>query len=96
MKKTIRWDPKKSSWLKRNLERGGVSFEECAMLIAEGRILDSITNPSANHSDQNVFVLEINGYVYLVPYVENDAEIFLKTLYPSRKFTALYLNGITK
>ena len=36
-------------------------------------------------------MLEIGGYAYLVPYVETDEEIFLKTVYPSRKFTEIYL-----
>jgi len=91
MSKIIKWDLKKSAWLKVSSERGGVGFEECVVLIEAGKILDSIDNLSSNHSDQKAFVLEIGGYVYLVPYVETDEEIFLKTIYPSRKFTAIYL-----
>jgi len=33
----------------------------------------------------------IEDYAYLVPYVENDQEIFLKTVIPSRKATKQYL-----
>ena len=91
MNKTIKWDLKKSAWLKASSERGGVGFEECVVLIEAGKILDSIDNPSSNHPDQKAFVLEISGYAYLVPYVETDEEIFLKTVYPSRKFTEIYL-----
>ncbi len=91
MRKIIRWDLKKSAWLKANTERGGIGFEECVVLIEAGQILDSIDNPGSNHPDQKVFVLEIDNYVYLVPYIETDEEIFLKTLYPSRKHTAIYL-----
>jgi hypothetical protein len=36
-------------------------------------------------------VVEIQNYAYLVPCVENDEEIFLKTMIPSRKATAKYL-----
>ena len=90
MSKVIRWELKKSAWLKASAERGGIGFEECAVLIEAGQILDSIDNPSANHLDQKIFVLEINSYVYLVPYVETEEEIFLKTLYPIRKHTAIY------
>ncbi len=90
--KIIRWDIKKSTWLRGSSARGGIGFEECVVLIEAGQILDSIDNPSANHSCQKVFVLDIDSYVYLVPYVETDAEIFLKTLYPSRKHTAIYLS----
>ena len=91
MSKIIKWDAKKSAWLKANSERGGTGFEECVILIEAGQILDSIDNPSNNHSDQKAFVLDIDGYAYLVPYVETEEEIFLKTLYPSRKYTAIYL-----
>ena len=91
MNKTIKWDLKKSAWLKASSERRGVGFEECVVLIEAGQILDSIDNPSSNHPDQKTFVLEIGGYAYLVPYVETDEEIFLKTVYPSRKLTAIYL-----
>ena len=38
-----------------------------------------------------MLVLRINDYAYAVPYVETDGEIFLKTVFPSRKHTALYL-----
>jgi len=91
MDKKIKWDIKKSNWLEAHTERGGIGFEECAILIEAGQILDSISNPSSNHIDQKTFVLEIDEYVYLVPYIETEEEIFLKTLYPSRKFTSIYL-----
>jgi hypothetical protein len=38
-----------------------------------------------------MYVIEINNYAYCVPFVETDSEIFLKTVFPSRKFTAIYL-----
>ena len=49
-------------------------------------ILDSV-----NYPNQKIFVLEIDNYVYLAPFVENEDEIFLKTIIPSRKFTKKYL-----
>ncbi|MCH9852943.1 MAG: toxin [Alphaproteobacteria bacterium] len=91
MRKIIRWNAEKSLQLRRLYERGNIGFEECASLIEAGKILDVIDNPSQHHSEQKVFVLEIDNYAYLVPYVENDEEIFLKTLYPCRKNTAHYL-----
>lgn len=91
MSKTVTWDSKKSNWLRNETKRGGIGFEECAVLIEAGQILDSIPNPSSNYPDQRVFILRIDDYVYLVPYVESDTEIFLKTMYPNRKLTALYL-----
>jgi len=42
---------------------------------------------------QKMFIVEINNYAYLVPFVENEKEIFLKTIIPSRKATKEYLKG---
>ena len=91
MNKMIRWNPEKAKQIRDNSTRGGVSFEECAVVIESGNILDTIDNPSANHPNQGIYVLEIEGYAYSVPFVEGEDEIFLKTMFPSRKLTALYL-----
>ena len=37
-----------------------------------------------------MYVFEIDNYAVIVPYVENDFEIFLKTAFPSRKYTKKY------
>ena len=39
----------------------------------------------------NAYVVLIEDYVYLVPYVESENGIFLKTIIPSRKATKHYL-----
>ena len=89
--KTIRWNTEKAKWLKDQPGRNNIGFEECAVLIEAGDILDDIANPSTNFPDQRAFVLAVEGYVYLVPYVYGDDGIFLKTVFPNRKMTALYL-----
>ena len=38
-----------------------------------------------------MFIININNYAYLVPFVEDEKEIFLKTIIPSRKATKKYL-----
>lgn len=91
--KAVRWNTDKATWLKDNPDRHKVGFEECAVLIEAGQIIDDIDNPSANFPQQKAYVLAIEDYVYLVPYVETDDEIFLKTVFPSRKLTALYLGN---
>ena len=71
-----------------------VSFEDAIFHIEHGGLLDDIAHPNAsNYPNQRIFVISIREYVYLVPYVERDDEIFLKTIIPSRKFTKLYLGG---
>jgi len=42
---------------------------------------------------QQIHVIEMEGYVYLVPFVESEDEVFLKTIIPSRKATKTHLGG---
>jgi hypothetical protein len=91
MARQIIWSEEKTAVLLSDPTRGGVGFEECVVAIAAEWILDVVQNPSNNHPSQKVFILEINAYAYCVPFVESGTEIFLKTVFPSRKFTALCL-----
>jgi len=85
------WNSEKNQQL--IVERGR-SFEEAVFYIQNGGLLDDVVHPNAkNYPQQRIFIVCINDYVYLVPYVESDEEIFLKTIIPSRKFTRLYLGG---
>ena len=83
--KVVRWDSEKNIILKR--ERG-IGFEIIESMIEEGNIIDIIAHPT--RSNQQIFVLEINDYVITVPFVENETEIFLKTLFKSRKLNKKY------
>lgn len=86
--KSFLWDPDKNSWLK--LVRG-VSFEEVLFHIEAGDILDILEHPNAErYPGQKIYVVLIDDYVCLVPFVESDDEIFLKTIIPSRKATRAY------
>ena len=69
-------------------QKRGVSFEEIAYLIESGQILGIEDNPSK--SNQKIYILEIDNYAFIVPFVEQDDEIFLKTAFPSRKYTKRY------
>ncbi|MDD5072555.1 MAG: toxin [Candidatus Omnitrophica bacterium] len=82
--KDVRWSQLKSESLKKTR---GVSFEETisAELIAVKR--------HPKRTGQNVMLFNLKGYIWIVPYVEEKDYIFLKTLYPSRKFTKLYRKG---
>jgi len=89
MKKIFSWNPDKNLQL---IEERNVSFEDVLFYIQRGRLLDDLSNPNqSKYPHQRIFVVEINRYAYLVPYVENDEEIFLKTIIPSRKAARLYL-----
>lgn len=86
--KKIDWNEEKNSLLK-NLR--GIGFEEAVRAINNRNILAVIDNPSSSHSNQQIYILEINNYAYIVPFVEDDEKVFLKTIYPSRKYTKKYL-----
>ena len=88
--KAINWNENKNDALKASADRGYVSFERCLEAILADDILDDLVNTVAGREHQRILVLEIDNYVYAVPYVETESEIFLKTAYPSRAFTARY------
>ncbi len=89
--KILNWNSDKNQQL---IEGRGKSFEEAVFYIQNGGLIDDIVHPNArDYPNQKIFIVNINEYIYLVPYVENEEEIFLKTIIPSRKFTKLYLGG---
>ncbi|MBL6999775.1 MAG: BrnT family toxin [Gammaproteobacteria bacterium] len=86
--KPINWNPEKNRKL---IEERGISFEDIVFSLQSGCLLDDISHQnSEKYPYQRVFVVEMDGYAYLVPYVENDEEIFLKTAIPGRKATKQY------
>ncbi len=69
-----------------------MSFEEVVLSIQLGYEVDIFDHPNqTRYPGQKVSVVLIEGYAYLVPYIERDDEIFLKTIIPSRKATKQYL-----
>ncbi|WP_293649545.1 BrnT family toxin [Thiolapillus sp.] len=89
--KTFAWNSEKNYLLK--AERG-ISFEEVVLNIQLGNEVDIFEHPNQErYPGQQISVVVIEGYAYLVPFVENEEEIFLKTIIPSRKATKQYLGG---
>ena len=73
-------------------QQRGIGFEDVLFEINNGKILDIVDNPNKRrYSNQKAFILEINEYVYYVPFVEEADEVFLKTIIPSRKLKKQYL-----
>jgi uncharacterized DUF497 family protein len=88
--KVIRWNHAKNAQLSR--ERG-VSFEMILVSLAEGGLLDNLVHPnSERYKNERIMVVRIVNYVFLVPCRENDEELFLKTIIPSRKATKQYID----
>jgi uncharacterized DUF497 family protein len=70
----------------------GVSFEEVIFFIQEGHLLDDLKHPNEkNYPRQRIFIVDIDNYAYLIPYVEDREVIFLKTIIPSRVATKQYI-----
>jgi len=87
--KRLSWNSDKNRKL---IQERGVSFEDVVFYLLQGEVLDDLEHPnSEKYPDQRILVLNIDEYIYLVPYFESEDEIFLKTIIPSRKATREYL-----
>ena len=87
--KPFRWSSDKSESLR--AERG-LTFEAVVVAIESGGLLDILRHPNpAKYPRQRILVVELDGYVHLVPFVEEKDHFFLKTIIPSRKATRDYL-----
>lgn len=79
---TIKFNEEKNQLLKATR---GIGFEDVLGYIKKGDVLDNIAHPSQRYPQQRLYVIELKGYIYAVPYIINSEkqEIFLKTIYPS-------------
>jgi uncharacterized DUF497 family protein len=85
------WDEQKNARLKKERE---VSFESVVDAINQDYLHDTLEHPNkTNFGNQKIYFVEINDYMYLVPFIEDKDKIFLKTIIPSRKATRRYLKG---
>lgn len=88
--KYFSWNSDKNNELRKDRN---VSFEEVVFQIGKGWLLDVVEHPNQEkYSGQKIFIVKINDYVYLIPFVETEKEVFLKTIIPSRKATKKYLD----
>ena len=87
--KPINWNSTKNQQL---IAERGISFEDIVFYMQQGQLLDDIEHSNSDKfPEQRIFVINVDDYVHLVPYVEDRKEIFLKTVIPSRKATKQYL-----
>ena len=92
--KYFSWNAEKNEILK---EERQISFEDVVFYIAQGFLLDIVEHPNQEkYKGQKTFVVQIDDYAYLIPFIEDEHEIFLKTIIPSRKATKRYLKGDEK
>lgn len=87
--KPFRWSHEKNAMLK---QKWGISYEEIVLAIEAGGVMDELEHPNPeNYPNQAILAVAFNGYVYLLPYVEEPAYFFLKTVMPSLNATRNYL-----
>jgi uncharacterized DUF497 family protein len=85
------WNIDKNEQLKKDR---GISFEDIVFYISNDFVLDVEPHPDLKrYPNQRMFIINIDDYAYLVPFVEKEEIIFLKTIIPSRKATKKYLRG---
>lgn len=88
------WNEEKNRRL--NQERG-ITFEQIVFHILQGDLLQVEEHPNQEkYPGQKYFIVRVDDYAYIVPFIENDNGAFLKTIYPSRKATRQYLTGHSK
>ena len=86
-----KWNHEKNERLK--AERG-ISFEQVILHIERGELIDVVEHPNqSKYPNQQMLIVKIEDYAYLVPFVEDEEGKFLKTIIPSRKATREYLGG---
>lgn len=87
--KQINWNAEKNQLL---MGERGISFENVVFALQSDGLLDDGPHPNSEaYPNQRLFVVRIGDYAWLVPYVESDRELFLKTIIPSRKATKRFL-----
>jgi len=83
------WNIEKNKILK---EQRGISFEEILDAIYDGKAIDILPHPNQEkYPNQEIYVVNLEDYIFLVPFVTDGETVFLKTIIPSRKATKKYI-----
>ncbi|MEY4014934.1 MAG: hypothetical protein RLZZ290_1798 [Pseudomonadota bacterium] len=83
--KSYNWNSEKNQML---IEERGISFERIVFEISMGNEVAVVMHPNQDkYPGQMISMIEVDDYIFLVPFIETESEIFLKTIIPSRKAT---------
>ena len=83
--KPFRWPSDKNDLL---IQERGISFEDVTVAVEAGHLLEIVPHPNpAKYPRQKIMVVDVAGYAFLVPFIEEEDHFFLKTIIPSRKAT---------
>lgn len=87
--KQFHWNEDKNRLLKASRN---ISFEEVVQAIKDGKLIETKTHPNQlKYPGQKIFLVEIDNYIYTIPFVEDSQVVFMKTIYPDRILTKKYL-----
>jgi len=87
--KPLEWSPEKNAKLQ---SQRGFSFEDIQIAIEEGKLLDIVRHHNLKrYPNQWMLIVALERYAYAVPFIEKENALFLKTAFPSRKYTKKYL-----
>jgi len=87
--KEFRFNQDKDKILK---EKRSLGFNDIIIAINKGKLIKLIDNPNKKkYLKQKIYLVLIKDYIFAVPCIEEEKYIFLKTLYPSQKYTKKYL-----
>lgn len=90
--KRIEWNEDKNQALQKDR---GLSFEQIQIAIEQDKLIDIIQHPKVGYENQRILIIDIEGYIVLAPFVEDEEKIFLKTAFKSRKATKQYIGDKT-
>ena len=91
MTKPFRWDADKNEQL---IRERGVSFEQITVAVENGDLRQIVRHPNTmKYPRQSIMIVGIDGYAFLVPFVEEADYYFLKTIIPSRKATRDFIES---
>lgn len=77
-------------------QQRNISFEQIVLSMENKQIVDVLEHPNQiKYKGQIIILVEYDNYIYVVPAAISDSgeECHLKTIYPSRKYTDLYLRS---
>lgn len=84
------WNAEKNNKLK---SERNIGFEDIILAIENNYILDIVQHKNIKkYPNQKILIVKIDNYAFLVPYIEDEDKIFLKTIIPSRQATKKYIN----
>lgn len=81
----FKWNPDKNKIL---YETRGISFDEVVQAVSDGCGIADVPHWNRErYPGQRIMIVRVSDYVYLIPYVKDGDDYFLKTIIPSRKAT---------